>query len=255
MSFMFLSFENLRFNYDPFPIGLARPVMEEEVYGELVDNFPAIDIFEDYRAMKKPGNKLTLSEKENARVYNKFISSNPIWKEFHRWIKSDDFCYGIMDLLRTHYIDLGYEYSPLGRRLGKRVKDIVEGHPCRARPRLGARFEFSALPADGGHLNPHTDTATKITTIIVSMVRDGEWDPAFGGGTDVNRPKDIRFKYNYLNRLATFDDMEVVHTYEFQPNQAVIFVKTYDSWHSVRPLSGTSGAMRKTLTINIEPRV
>jgi hypothetical protein len=33
----------------------------------------------------------------------------------------------------------------------------------------------------------------------------------------------------------------------------VIFVKTFNSWHSVRPMQGNgSGAMRKTLTINIE---
>jgi hypothetical protein len=47
--------------------------------------------------------------------------------------------------------------------------------------------------------------------------------------------------------------MEVIETFDFTPNQAVIFVKTFNSWHSVRPMSGNgSAAMRKTLTINIE---
>jgi hypothetical protein len=49
--------------------------------------------------------------------------------------------------------------------------------------------------------------------------------------------------------------MEILETYPFQPNQAVMFVKTFNSWHSVRPMTGTgSKAMRKTLTINIEAR-
>ena len=47
--------------------------------------------------------------------------------------------------------------------------------------------------------------------------------------------------------------MEIIDSYPFEPNQAVIFVKTYNSWHSVRPMQGAgSKAMRRTLTINIE---
>ena len=49
------------------------------------------------------------------------------------------------------------------------------------------------------------------------------------------------------------EDMDVLHTFEFVPNQSLIFVKTFNSWHSVTPMSGAgSDAMRKTLTINIE---
>jgi hypothetical protein len=56
-----------------------------------------------------------------------------------------------------------------------------------------------------------------------------------------------------MNRLADFEEMEVLDTYEFTPNQAVIFVKTFNSWHSVRPMTGKgSNALRWTLTINIE---
>jgi hypothetical protein len=86
-----------------------------------------------------------------------------------------------------------------------------------------------------------------------SIIDEGEWNPAFGGGTDVNRPKDVRLAYNELNRQARFEDMEVLDTFEFTPNQGVVFVKTFNSWHSVRPMTGNgSDAMRRTLTINIE---
>ena len=38
-----------------------------------------------------------------------------------------------------------------------------------------------------------------------------------------------------------------------ETNQAVMFVRTFNSWHSVRPMLGTgSPAMRRSLTINIE---
>lgn len=36
-----------------------------------------------------------------------------------------------------------------------------------------------------------------------------------------------RRRSNYVNRLADFEDMEVVHTYHFTANQAVIFIKTF----------------------------
>jgi len=182
------------------------------------------------------------------------IGSTPIWRELHRWIKSDDFLRGVMEALRARHIDLGYKKLPTtARRLAKLARNLTRGRLDAGQPPLSARFEFSMLPAEGGHVIPHTDSPGKIVTLVVSMVGEGEWDPAFGGGTDVNRPKDARLCYNELNRQAAFDDVEVLDTYEFTPNQAVVFVKTFNSWHSVRPMTGNgSAAMRKTLTINIE---
>lgn len=250
---MFLSFENLKLRYEPFPIGIARPAMEESVYKDLVANFPPDDVLDDYAYLGRPGNKFVLSEKENPSGYNDFIRSNAVWREFYDWIKSDEFVYGVMDMLRGHHIDLGYKHVSRTRRITRWLKDLSRGRFYTRFPPLKARFEFSALPAEGGLLNPHTDAPTKVVTLIVSMAKEGEWNPAFGGGTDVNRPKDDRFRYNYLNELATFDDMEVIDTYDFAPNQLVLFVKTFNSWHSVRPMTGNgSKQLRRTLTINIE---
>ena len=76
--------------------------------------------------------------------------------------------------------------------------------------------------------------------------------PGHGGGTDVNWPKDETGSFNQMNRVAGFDEMEVLHTYPFTPNQCVVFVKTFNSWHSVAPMHGPAGPLRRTLTINIE---
>jgi hypothetical protein len=250
---MFFSYDNVKFRYDPFPIALAKPIMEPGLYREFVDNFPPVEIFESFQELGKKGNKYTLSEKENKRAYLDFVKSVPLWRDFHAWIKSDAFPYGVLEMLRHHDVDLDYRYVPPARRLSRTVKNLVRGRPSPRYVPLKARFEFSALPAEGGHLVPHTDAPTKIVTIIVSILHDDEWDPAFGGGTDVNRPKEERYRFNHVNRLAGFEDMEVLHTYEFTANQAVIFVKTFNSWHSVRPMAGAgSNALRKTLTINIE---
>jgi hypothetical protein len=120
-------------------------------------------------------------------------------------------------------------------------------------PWLTARFEFSALPADGGCVTPHTDNPDKIVTMVVSMAEEGEWDPAWGGGTDVNRHKAPARSFNRMNHKADFAEMEILETFPFEPNQGVLFVKTFNSWHSVRPMTGSgSKAMRRTLTVNIE---
>ena len=203
--------------------------------------------------MGKRGRKYTLSEKESPRAYAQFVRSSPLWREFHQWIKSDAFVYGLLDVLREREIDLGYRPVPLAKRVVKRVKDGLRGRTSIRQVPLKARFEFSALPAAGGHVVPHTDAPTKVATMVVSILRDGEWDPAFGGGTDVNQPKDSARSFNHVNRLADFADMEVLDTYEFTPNQAVVFVKTFNSWHSVRPMTGhDSPALRRTLTVTIE---
>lgn len=85
------------------------------------------------------------------------------------------------------------------------------------------------VPADGGHILPHTDTPQKIIALVVYMMRPGEWALACGGSTDHNMPKDDTKTYNYLNRYDSF---------KFTPNQAVTFVKTFNFWQSVRPMTG-----------------
>jgi hypothetical protein len=220
-----------------------------------VESFPPLDLFEEFEKFGAPGHKFILSERRNTKTYTDFVRGHPVWSEFHRWIKSDEFIYGVLETLREHHVDLGFPRMRTRTRWRRTMKAIWHLRPSSAPPRLSARFDFSALPADGGHLAPHTDAESKIVTLVVSMVRAGEWNPAFGGGTDVNRPKSERHAYNQGNLGASFEDMDVVETFAFVPNQAVIFVKTYNSWHSVRPMTGVgSKDVRRTLTINIETR-
>ncbi len=247
----FLTFDHLKFRYEPFPIGLASPVMPDELYNRLLDSFPKPELFAYLEAL---GHKYALSEKYNPKAYREIVTKNPVWRDVRAWIKSPDFVETVIDALAARHIKLGVTPRlTLRKYLTRTVNAVKQGRPVRLPRKLRSRFEFSMLPADGGHILPHTDSPGKIITIVVSMARPGEWDESFGGGTDVNRPRDPKLQFNYLNRQAGFEDMEVLHTYEFRPNQAVVFVKTFNSWHSVRPMTGTDPtAMRRTLTINIE---
>ena len=246
------SFDQLQFRYEPFPIGKARPLMDASLYRDFVGEFPDVDMFGDLSVV---GYKYSLSEKTNRRAYRQLVHTRPVWKELHKWVKSDAFIKEVLQAMEENHLELGYKMLSPGRRVARRISKLAKGHLRSTRGRLGARFEYSMLPVDGGHVLPHTDSPGKIITIIVSILDDNEWDPAFGGGTDLNRPRDPVLNFNRLNRQGRFEVMEVIDTFDFKPNQAVLFVRTFNSWHSVRPMQGKdSPAMRRSLTINIEER-
>lgn len=252
---MYFTLDNLAFDYQPYPIGLARPVMDPEVYRDFVAAFPPMDHFVGYEDMGTPGVKFTLSEKENPETYDRFVKGHPLWRDFHRWVKSDDFIFFVLARLRDHHIDLGYDkYRQRQSYLRRTLRELKRGRLNFSTPGLTTRFEFSALPADGGFLPPHTDAPSKIATLVFSMADEDEgWDPAWGGALEVNRPRHNDRAFNYHNALADFAEMETVKAFDYQPNQCVVFVKTYNSWHSIQPMQGRgTSALRKTLTIVIE---
>ena len=96
---------------------------------------------------------------------------------------------------------------------------------------------------------PHTDIPSKVVTLILPMMAPGTWDDAWGGSTDVLVPKPGITAKDYSTPLEDFD---IVARYPCLPNQAVLFLKWANSWHSVGPLQGPPGRWRRTLTINIE---
>ena len=64
---MFFSLDHLRFDYRPYPIGIAAPVMAEASYRRVRRGLPPMELFVGYGEMGAPGVKFTLSEKEESR--------------------------------------------------------------------------------------------------------------------------------------------------------------------------------------------
>lgn len=250
-----LNLDHIDLRYKPYPIGLIAPAMDEALYADCLTHFPAVNLFQ---YMPHLGHKYSLSERNNPRIYERVVRDVPVWRELHGFIKSPEFIRRVLDLLRTHRIDIGIKRHPipLTRHLAVVFKDIARGRFPVLDARLTARFEFSMLPAKGGCIAPHTDNRDKLITLVVSMATPGEWQEEWGGGTDINEPVDETEIYDQLNRKEIpFEGVRVLGTYPFRPNQTVLFVKTYNSWHSVQPMrSSKEDVMRRTLTINIEAR-
>ena len=245
-----LNFDLLELRCRPYPIGVIRPAMSEDIYAECLSAFPDVDRFE---YIGEIGHKWSLSEKYASRHYRHLIKHEPVWRSLHRWVKSRAFIEGAFEALSGRDVDLGYETPSLNRGVQQRIKTMWRGRGRRA-DLYTSRFEFSMLPASGGSVVPHTDNPEKVITIVISMVGDGEWPANYGGGTDVLQPYDERMTFDRLNdRRPDFKEFEILDTYPFASNQAVVFAKTFNSWHGVRPMAGPDdGLMRRSITINIE---
>lgn len=245
-----LSFNAIRFDYEPYPIGIARDVLAPEVYRELIETQPDDRLFVSKDNL---GQKLSLSQLNNRAGYHAHLRSNPAWKRFYDYIKSQHFIDETMAMLKANGIDLGLGNLTLRDRLALRLRAYKRGSPQPHFPKLRSRFEFSAMPVTGGNIRPHTDAVSKAVTMVIPMLREGEWREEFGGGTSVVQPKDRRRSFNQVNNYMDFDEVECLRTYPFRPNQCLVFVKTYNSWHAVWPMTGNDPkVLRRTLTINIE---
>ena len=245
-----IDFKHMTIDYEPYPMGLIRPAFSSDVYRELVRTFPPIELFK-YKESK--GEKYSLSQVNNNRAYRRFVSQSPPWRRFHDFIHSKRFIHDVYAMLRSRHIDLGPCSTSLKTRVAERAKAWHRGLPQPHFPRYKARFEFSAMPITGGNIRPHTDSVRKAVTMVVPMLEDNEWDGSWGGGTSVVQPKDPTRLFNRANAYADFGDVENVKTVPFLPNQCLIFVKTYNSWHAVWPMEGgDKSKLRKTLTVNID---
>src|SRR3546814_16535818 len=110
-----LKFENVAFDYDPYPIGLARGAFSPETYRELVDTLPDDKVFV---AKEYLGTKLSLSQLNNRAGYHAHLTRNAAWKRFYDYVKSERFVAEQLALLKAHNIAHGLSApcwrAPLG---------------------------------------------------------------------------------------------------------------------------------------------
>lgn len=240
------NYENAQFDYEPYPICYIPNFLDKDLFKRLQASYPE---YEKFISMKGLGKKYSLSERGNEKFYYDFLKRNPEWKEFFDSIKSKKFINDTSDFLRKHNIDVRLRRFFYTKNVNRKSR----GPFLRAinKRLMRSRFEFSIMPANGGNILPHTDTPNKMITLVVSFIGDGEWDNSWGGGTSVLKPKDVTKTFAIDGQLP-HEETEVVKTFPFEPNQCVLFVKTYNSWHSVLPMTGPETGLRKTVTINIE---
>lgn len=244
------NFSNAQFDYTPYPICLIPDFLSPADYASLCDSFP------DSRHFALMGKhqhvKQILGERYNSTFFNDFVHSQPEWNRFYRYVKSERFVRDVLTFLADNNIDLGFPkrfwYTPRNSDSYLRTTTAA----LLRRPLITSKLTFSILPSNGGQVLPHTDSASKRVTMVISFIRDGEWQQQWGGGTAVNTMKDETRTYNQVNKVVAFDEVNTVKTFPFNPNQCVLFIKTYNSLHSVPPISAPDTAFRRTVHLHIK---
>jgi hypothetical protein len=207
----------------PYLHGIAAPFLTEQVYAEMLKEWPAVS---EFQPMGAGYHKHACSERYATAYYAHVLKTVPIWGWFYRVVKTPEF---------------GAHWLAIARAAGA----VFQGDS------VSARFEFSSLPADGGYLAPHRDTKGKLITLVVPMVDPTyDWNPAWGGGTALLTPKDPTQALQDYG--ADWDAFDVIADVPYQANQALVFIRSEISWHGVKPLTGPKGRERRSLTINIE---
>ena len=240
--------------YKPYPLLIFNNVLDLNIYNKLLNEFPVENKF---KFLPKLGNKYSLSTKNNVQNYNEHLKKSEIWSEFYKYIISKSFQKQILALLQSYGFTLALKTDwektnwDLKQKLGLIINKLSFNRIVVSNDILYSRFEFSMMSADGGSIRPHTDARDKIVTLVLTL-DDGTWNSNWGGGTEVNDVLDERKYYNQANKSLGFEDVTTIRTINYIPNQLTIFLKTFNSWHCVRPMVGPSTARRKTITVNIE---
>lgn len=215
-----------QFSYEPYPIIGFGEMIDRGVYDEMLALWPPQHFF-TYR--RELGSVYTLSKESNGTNYEWFIENTPLWREFHAHVTSPTFVQYVLDTLAAGQIVTGY-----------RAEQLTPG------------LDFSMIAAEGGHVMPHTDPPQRVVTIEIYMVGPGEWDPAWGGGTAMLKPTDIKQNYNFMNQPARFEQMTCLQTFPYLSGHGVMLLKTFNSHRAIYPMTGPAQTVRRCLTITLD---
>lgn len=252
-----LDLKNAQFDYVPYPIGIATPAFDPKVYDELTSNFPPLELFKDVGNYGDDGRKYGLSMAYNPDKFKAFVASNAAWGRFAKHVTSKEFVAEVLQALNSHSLRLGLEKYPVGEipksvQLKRAARSLARLEPPREMKSIKTRWEFSILPGIGGASPPHTDHPSKVITLVMAMCKPGEWKDEYGGGTSVVIPKDERKIFNTLNEPLEAKEVNVHKTFHFRPNQCLVFIRTYNSWHAVLPTTAPQETnWRRSVNVNL----
>lgn len=254
-----LNLNHLNLNYKPFPHGIFSNVFSEDIYHELVNDFPPPP---NLIGRGHFGGKKVISESNLRSLYFEVISKSIVYSKLYQYVKSSDFIKDMLDILNERDIDLkntNYRYFNFNN-LSKLywVKKNLTKLKLRTlnQSYFSARFEFSYIALDGAEcLKPHTDSPQKLLSLVVPILSDKDVNELkdVSLGTSIYEVINDKNYFNQKNKFLNFDDVNLIRRMPFNQNTMALIVKTFNSYHGVESNIIDSGNYyRKSLTINIE---
>ncbi len=240
----------------PFFLCEIKEFLDEEYYQKLYNEFPPIELFEKSNSDK--GLKKALDVR--SKTIEIFLASNPIWREFTSGINTHKNSLFLKDLFHSRIPKRGVFkdrdwFTEVDYYTKKKVH--IEGQRPKNVNLVRYSFEFSHLGNDA-YIPPHTDSETKIITMIIYFPDpEVSWN---GGcyGTYFYKSKKSNNALNSWDsvhlegaRLAWFrENYNILYYAKFEPNKLLIFLKSDKSWHEVKKLTKLKST-RKAFIINM----
>ncbi len=240
-----INLNNQKYFYEPFPHALYENVFDLSFYEKICDEFPSDQKFDNFDFDKQ--NKLKqkkFSLNDNHPLFRNILKNKKNINDLYNYLSNQKFKSLILDLLHKNHIKLSrnqFKQSFLKKIYQKLTKSKKFG------------FEFSMISTDGGFIKPHTDGADKLVSFVIPIVKNNDFENIPNSGTDILRPIQDKYKYNFLNETVPFEATEVVRKIPFNKNQIFLFIKTHNSLHSVGPMVNPAekSLMRKSINFFI----
>ncbi|MEM1179781.1 MAG: 2OG-Fe(II) oxygenase [Acidobacteriota bacterium] len=209
---------------EPYPWHVFDRLLRPEAFRELADHFPDLRLFERHeerprRSGQRPHNRFYLAyDRDGEEPPPGVVGRRGLpaaWRQF------------LDELESPQYLDRARALLGAGRA------------PVRVRYawHVGVR---------GSEVSPHRDSAKKLGTHIFYFNGRSDWDPAWGGSTLILAGPKRRIPN------PDFEDFAVSLAGDFLDNKSLLFRRTDDSWHGVRPLACPESARRRLFNVIFE---
>jgi hypothetical protein len=241
-----INFKDSEFFYDPYPYAIIKNIFEKEIYDELKKEFPDSNdekFDTSGNSKKKDMGKFNKFQIDNfkSKNFNNVIKNRKTSKLIYNFFKSEKFINIIDEFLISNHVN---------------IKLIKKQNYWQSffKKNFNIYFELSSIPCDGGFIAPHTDAPRKIITCVMPIVDKEEISNLKGVGTSMLEATNIKYKYNFLNQTVPLSDTKEIKYIDFLPNQMLMFIKTYNSLHSVGPIKSTNltkSLKRKSINVSI----
>ena len=226
-----INFNNYNFYYDPFPHCTINNFLDQSIYEEMCKEFPNLNFLKkiDEKKIKESKfDKFRLDNtNENKKLFNSYINSSNVLKNFYEYINSNKFLNALIQFLLDNHVDL---------RINIKENLINKIYNKLLKRELLFDFEFSTISTNGGFISPHTDGGNKIIGFVIPIVNDDEILKIENIGTKIFRSNLDKYKYNFYNNTVPQENVELLKMMPFKKNIMSLHVKTFNSLHGVGPL-------------------
>jgi hypothetical protein len=212
-------------------------------FEELRASFPPSSLFKSAE-----GGKRHLGNYQSPEPFWAFCADHQPWRELFEFFGSAAFTMDLRKVVRKGLVGArgwrGARRWCAPSRLASRAPFKYVLQPVQT------SYQFSRL-ANGASVAPHTDSASKLVSIILYFT-DEDWQDDYGGGTEFYVPKNPELKNNWQNSRVGHEELDLWRVSAFRPNQLTVFVKSRSSYHAVRPVSCPEGMSRDSLNVNVK---